>query len=50
MELYLKSITDEESHIEQRRELLISFSEFKDLVRFEEFRKLEKEYLPKFIE
>jgi 2-methylisocitrate lyase-like PEP mutase family enzyme len=35
---------------EGRTDLVAAFSEFKDLVGFEQFRDLEKQYLPKFIE
>ena len=35
---------------EGRTDLVAAFSDFKDLVGFERFRELEKEYLPRFVE
>lgn len=46
---YLSAI-NEDRIAEGRTDLVAAFSDFKDLVGFERFRELEKEYLPRFVE
>ena len=49
MEKYFEAIKDGKLAA-GRKDLVVSFDEFKELVRFYEFRKLEREYLPAFVE
>lgn len=49
MTAYLEAIKGDQI-AEGRTELVAPFSEFKDLVGFEKFRELEKDYLPEFVE
>lgn len=46
---YLSAISGDRI-AEGRTDLVAAFSDFKDLVGFERFRELEKEYLPRFVE